>query len=165
MDKTTLMNSIQTEYGQFESLIAPLTEMQLCTVPFEGEWSIKDIIAHIAVWEQLCTRWLEECVSGKTPHPSERVDQESNERIYRANRDYSLAEIQKLSQQAHQEFLNQMDVLFQKISEEDINASQRYAWTEFWPGSSLIAVIADNSYEHYNDHVQQIRSWLDKIAS
>jgi hypothetical protein len=30
MDKTTLLNMIQTEYAQFESLIAPLSEAQLC---------------------------------------------------------------------------------------------------------------------------------------
>src|SRR5215470_767962 len=74
MDKTTLLNTIQTEYAQFESLIAPLSETQLCTAPFEGEWSIKDIMAHIAVWEQLCTRWLEEFLRGVTPQPSERLD-------------------------------------------------------------------------------------------
>ncbi len=33
MDKTALLNTIQTEYAQFESLIAPLSETQLCTAP------------------------------------------------------------------------------------------------------------------------------------
>jgi hypothetical protein len=56
MDKTTLLNTIQTEYAHFESLVAPLNETHLCTAPFEGEWSIKDIMAHIAVWEQICAR-------------------------------------------------------------------------------------------------------------
>jgi hypothetical protein len=39
-----------------------------------------------------------------------------------------------------------------------------FAWTEHWPGFSLLAVIADNSYEHYQDHAQQIRRWLDTMA-
>ena len=164
MDKTTLMNMIQSEYALFESLISPLSEAQLCAVPFEGEWSIKDIMAHIAVWEQLCTRWLVDCVRGITPHPSERVDIQSNDRIYRENRDRPLSEVQELFHQAHQQFLHQVDLLFQTLPEEDINASHRFAWTESWPGSSLIAVIADNSYEHYYDHTQQIRNWLDKIT-
>lgn len=33
--------------------------------------------------------------------------------------------------------------------------------TESWPGHSLIAVIADNSYEHYQDHAEQIRHRLN----
>lgn len=164
MDKTALLNMIQTEYTHFELLIAPLQETQLCTAPFEGEWSIKDIMAHIAVWEQLCTRWLEDFVRGVTPQPSERLDVESNDRIYRENRDRSLAEVRELFHHAHQQFLYQVDLLTQTLSEEDVNTSHRFAWTESWPGSSLIAVISDNSYEHYRDHAEQIRHWLDTIA-
>lgn len=160
MDKTTLLNMIQTEYAQFESLIAPLNETQLCTPSLEREWSIKDIMAHIAVWEQICARWLEEFLRGETPQPSERLDYESNNRIYRENRDRSLAEVQELFHQAHQQFLHQVNLLAQTLSEEDLNASHRFAWTEAWPGSSLIAVIADNSWEHYQDHAQQIRRRL-----
>ncbi len=54
-----------------------------------------------------------------------------------------------------------MILLAQTLSEEDLNAPHRFAWTEPWPGYSLIAVIADNSYEHYHDHAQQISRWLD----
>jgi hypothetical protein len=161
MEKTTLLNMIQTEYMHFESLIAPLSETQLCTAPSAGEWSIKDIMAHIAIWEQLCMRWLEEFSRGVTPQPSERLDNGSNERIYRENRDRSLAEVQKLFQHTHQQFLHQVTLLTQAISEEDLNAPHRFAWTESWPGYSLIAAIADNSYEHYSDHAQQIRRRLD----
>jgi len=161
MDKTTLLNTIQTEYERFESLLAPLNEAQLCTATGNGEWSVKDIMAHIAVWEQLCTRWLEEFLRGVTPQPSERLDMESNERIYREHQDHSLTQVQKLFYDAHQQFLQQVDLLTQKLSEEDLNGSDRFAWTKLWPGSSIIAVIADNSYEHYHDHAQHIRHWLD----
>ena len=49
-------------------------------------------------------------------------------------------------------------------SEEDLNAPHRFAWTEPWPGYSLIAVIADNSYEHYHGHARQIHRLLDQMA-
>ena len=161
MDKATLLNTIQEEYARFEELVAPLSEGQLCTTIFEEEWSIKDIIAHAAVWEQICSRWLGEFVRGQTPQPAERLDHESNDRIYRENKDRTLAEVWTLFHSAHQQFLQQIDMLTQAFSEEDLNAPHRFAWTEAWPGSSLIAVIADNSYEHYSDHAQHIRHWLD----
>jgi len=164
MNKTTLLNTIQTEYAHFESLIAPLNEAQLCTSLTAEGWSIKDIMVHIAVWEQICARWLEEFLRGVTPQPSERLDQESNDRIYRENRDRSLAEVQELFQRAHQQILQQVNLLVSTLSEEDLNASQRFAWTESWPGASLIAAIADNSYEHYYDHAQHIRRLLDTSA-
>ena len=164
MDTTTLLNTIQTEYAQLESLVAPLNETQLCTAPFEGGWSIKDIMAHLAVWEQICTGWLADCVHGVTPHPSKRIEVGVNDRIFRENRDRSLAEVQELFHHAHQQFLHQVNLLTQTLSEEDINAPHRFAWTQHWPGSSLLAVIADNSYEHYHDHAQQIRHLLDTMA-
>jgi hypothetical protein len=164
MDKATLLNTIQTEYAQLESLLAPLNENQLCTVPFEGEWSIKDIMAHIAVWEQICTRWLAKFLRGVTPQPSERTEVGVNDRIYRENRDRPTAEVRELFHHAHQEFFRQVNLLTQILSEEDFNASHRFAWTEDWPGASLLAVIADNSYEHYQDHAQQIRHLLDMMT-
>jgi hypothetical protein len=164
MDKTTLLNTIQAEYAQLESLVAPLNEAQLCTTPGEGEWSIKDIMAHIAVWEHICARWLAELLHGVTPQPSERTEVGVNERIYQENRDRSPAEVRELFHHTHQEFLQQVNLLTQTLSEEDLNASHRFAWTEDWPGASLLAVIADNSYEHYRDHAQQIRRLLDTMA-
>ena len=46
MDKTTLLRTIQTEYAHLEALIAPLSEAQLSTPSSEGQWSIKDVLAH-----------------------------------------------------------------------------------------------------------------------
>ena len=161
MDKATLLDTIQIEYARFESLIAPLSETQLCDASLEGQWSVKDVMAHIAIWEQICARWLAEFLRGETPRPSERLDQHSNERIYLENRDRSLPEVRELFHSAHQQFLHEVNLLTQALSEEDLNASHRYAWTESWPGYSLISAIADNSYEHYQDHAQQIRRWLD----
>ena len=161
MNKTFLLDKIGAEYTQFEELVRPLNETQLSTPPAKGEWSVKDNMAHIAVWEQICTRWLGQVVHGVTPQPSERVDPAINDRIYRENRDRSLAEVQELFHNAHQQFLSQINQLFHTLSEQDITTPHRFAWTDAWPGSSILAVIADNSYEHYHDHAQQIRRWLD----
>lgn len=161
MDKTTLLNTIQAERVQFEALIAPLGEAQLSSPTLEGEWSVKDIMAHVAAWEMICARWLEEFLRGETPRPSERLDMESNDRIYHEYRDRSLAEVRQLFDTAYQRFLRQVNLLTAAYSEEDLNAAHRFAWTESWPDLSLIAAIADNSYEHYQDHGEQIRRWLD----
>jgi hypothetical protein len=161
MDKTTLLNTIHTERARFEALLAPLSEEQMCSPTLDGQWSIKDIMAHLAEWELICARWLEEFMRGETPYPSERLDMESNNRIYHNYRARSLAEVQQVFNSAHQEFLRQVNRLTEAYSEEDLNAAHRFAWTESWPGYSLIAAIADNSYEHYQNHGEQIQRWLD----
>jgi len=37
----------------------------------------------------------------------------------------------------------------------------RFAWTE--GGTSLVTYVAANSYEHYHEHAEQIREWIEKI--
>lgn len=164
MDKNTLLDTIEADYMWLESLVASIPDAQLCAEPSGGGWSIKDIMAHVAAWEQICARWLAACTRGATPNPSERIEDWVNDRLYRENRDRSLAEVQALVRQAHQAFFQQVDLLLQTLSEEDITAPHRFAWTEHWPGSSLLAVIANNSYEHYQDHTQQIRRLLGATA-
>ncbi len=161
MDKTTLLNTIQAERARFEALIAPLNEAQLCSPTLDGAWSVKDIMAHVAEWELICAHWLEEFLRGETPQPSERLDMNSNDRIYEQYCDRSLLEVRQIFESAHQQFLRQVNLLAEAYSEEDLNAAHRFAWAEPWYGSSLIAVIADNSYEHYQDHGEQIQRWLD----
>jgi hypothetical protein len=58
MNRTTLLDTIQKEHARFEAIVAPLNEEQLCSPTLEGQWSVKDIMAHIAVWERLCAGWL-----------------------------------------------------------------------------------------------------------
>jgi hypothetical protein len=125
-----LLNTIQTERTNFESLIAPLSEAQLCTATLEGQWSIKDILAHIAAWERICTGWLEEFVRGETPHPEYLFNEPQNERIYQQYRDLSLEEVQGMFHHAYQQFLQQVTVLTQAFTTEDLNAPHRFAWTE-----------------------------------
>ncbi len=161
MDKTTLLNTIQTERAQFEALIAPLSEQQVCSPTLDEQWSVKDIMAHVAEWELICARWLEEFLRGETPQPSERLDIDSNGRIYGKYRDRSLAEVRQLFDFAHRQFLRQVILLTEAYSEDDLNTAHRYDWTESWPGFSVVAAIADNSYEHYQDHGEQIQRWLD----
>jgi hypothetical protein len=171
MDKTALLDTIQTEHANLEALIAPLGETQLCSPSLEEGWSIKDILAHIAIWERLCTGWLEQFLQGQTPQFSEEIlTGRVNDRIFLENRNRPLHEVQEDFRQIHERFLQKVTLLVLGHAEEEINTPHRFAWTEPWQGwvepqgHSLIAIIADNSFHHYRDHAQQIRRGLDAPA-
>ena len=165
MEKTTLLENIQMEHDQLVALLMPLREDLLCTATLDGNWSIKDLIAHVSAWEQLCIGWLEMYLRGETPDPFSQMNADSgaNERIFRENQHRSLQEVQKNFARTYQTFLKQVQDLTQTISVEDLNRPQ--TWLKRLPwlhGQSLVGLIADNSYDHYRDHAQQIRTWLDK---
>jgi hypothetical protein len=48
MNKTQLLDLIQAARADFETLLAGIPEAWMTEPGVEGEWSIKDIIAHIA---------------------------------------------------------------------------------------------------------------------
>lgn len=164
MDKVQTLTMIRKEHANLESLVAPLSELQLCAATLEGQRSIKDILAHIAAWERLCTHWIEDLLPGK-PSPlsdsplSERGENEDvlNERLYLENRDRPLRKVQEDFHQAYQTFLNQVQAAFQALSDEDLNDPHRFPELE---GHSLSALIAGNSYSHYREHAEQIQRWL-----
>lgn len=162
MNKRELFETIRRQRTALESLLAPLSETQLCTPTLEGQRSIKDVLVHLAYWEQLCAQWIEDFLDGRTPQTPDEDDDTVNERIFLANRNLPLSEAQKLSSQAYRRLFTQLEVLTQTISDEDLNAPHRFAWAEPWRGHSLLAVIAANSYDHYQGHIQQIQAWIHR---
>ncbi len=157
MNRSELLQTIQREHSAFEALLASLSETQLCTPALEGQRSPKDVLAHIAGWELLCAGWLEEVIHGQTPHPVENDDQE-NERLFQENRDRSLHEVQEDAARAYQYLLQQVQDLSQALSEEELNAADRFSWIQ---GHSLVEIIAGSSSDHYREHAEQIRRWLE----
>ena len=157
MNKTDVLETIRSAHTTLEELLAPLSETQFCTATLEGQRSIKDILAHIAAWERLCADSIAELVHGELPSLPEEDDDTINEQILLENRDRSLHEVQGDFRDAYQHLLRQVGVLFQTLSEEDLNDPRRFPWLE---GHSLLAFIAGNSYDHYGEHAEQIRAWL-----
>lgn len=158
MDKAQVLEKMQTERADFEELLAPLSEEQLCQNTLEDGRSIKDILAHLAAWERRCAGWIATGLRGEMPERPEPgatwedIDR-INERTFQENRERSLQDVQQDSRQAYQQLLEQV----QALSEEDITNPNRFVWTE---GELLTWYIASNSYEHYLEHTEQIRVWL-----
>ena len=158
MQKSEVIEAIQSERAHLDSLLASMSAEQMCQRVLSGQRSVKDILAHIADWERRCTGWIESGLRGETPERPEQgyewkdIDA-LNERIFIENKDRPLHDVQVDSRHAYEQFLGQV----QSLSDEDLNDPTRFAWTQ---GEPLIPYIAANSYEHYREHAEQIHAWL-----
>lgn len=158
----TILETIQAERASLDALLAPLNAQQLCVATLDGERSIKDILAHIAAWEALCAEWIETFLHGQSPHILDVADTDDfNEQLFQEHRNRSLPEVQEYSRIAYQHLLQQVQALTQAFSEADLYAEHRFAWAEPWPGHSLVAIIAGNSFTHYREHYEEIGAWLE----
>ena len=144
-------------------LLETLSDEQMCQATLENQWSVKDVLAHIAAWEKRCVGWIQAGLRGEKPDKPEagytwEVVDRLNEKTFQENRERPLNAVQAAYRQAHQEMLAQV----QALSEDDITNPQRFSWTN---GRNLVPYIAANTYEHYQEHVEQIRKWMvDKVV-
>src|SRR5436853_1562808 len=94
MTKAKLLETIRDARVRWEGLLAEVGEERMQIPGVEGNWSVKDIIAHVSYFESGMTRWLNSALTGEAPVPSldtkgMDVDQE-NAWVYEQNRNRSL---------------------------------------------------------------------------
>ena len=166
MDKTELLSMIRAERACWETLLAEVGEAQMTQAGVEGEWSVKDIVAHITAYEGWIVARLQSALRDETLRLE--IDQldldQRNARIFEENRSRPLHDVLAESQQVFQQLLT----LVQALSDEDLTDPHRLEpvldplWTD---GLPVWKCIAADSYEHYGQHIPSIRAWLDKSTS
>ncbi|MBN1965344.1 MAG: ClbS/DfsB family four-helix bundle protein, partial [Anaerolineae bacterium] len=97
-DKLKLLDLIRAEHDFLMRTIAPLSDAELTQPGVMEGWSVKDILAHITVWEQRMLGWLAAETRGEAvqrPEPGwtwEQIDA-LNARDYEADKARSLPDV------------------------------------------------------------------------
>ncbi len=154
INKETFLEMLQTTRAQWEALLKEVDEARMTRPGVEGEWSVKDIIAHVAWYERemvgiLQSRALDGSSLWVLPNA------ERNAAIFDQNRDRSLQDVLTEAQRVYAELLEAL----RNLAEEDLIDPSRYRdmpadWVPW-------KVFADNTYDHYAAHNPVIRAWLD----
>jgi hypothetical protein len=157
MDKEDILDRIQTERRRLDNNLADLTEQKMIESGVIGEWSIKDILAHLVDWEQRFLGWYQAGLRGEIPHTPATgmtwgdLDQ-LNQLIFEEHKDQPIEHVKAEFQTSYQQVLNTVKA----IPEEDIFPVGRFAWTR---KSNLAAYILANTANHYRWAKTQIRKW------
>ena len=161
MNKSKLREAIQTGYSLFRELLAEFDTEQMQQPGAVGTWSVKDTVAHIVVHEQRMIQWIRERLCGKQPNmfqpyamPADELDQ-LNEQIYYENRDRPLDDVMHALEETHAETLNVVET----NPEEDLLDAGRF---RLLGGEPLWTAIAANTFEHYEEHGQDLHKYMLK---
>jgi hypothetical protein len=157
MDKARILNEMRAHYAALEEILTPLDRTQMTTKGIIPDWSIKDILAHIASWHHRLLTWLQAAIRNEEPTISgpdsvEEIDA-LNAQFYQENKSRPLDEVLTDFRTTHQQIMDRI----QAMPEGDLISSQRFAWTK---GSLLWQLVAGDTYEHYQEHIGQIQKWL-----
>lgn len=157
MDKKTLIEAVRNSRVAWDVLLAQVGEERMTTPGVTGNWSVKDVVAHLTAWERRPVAWLTAVRQSATPEPApwppNLSEEQTNAWIYEANRGRSLREILDESRRTHEELMK----LLQMATEEELSDSRRFSWLK---GNPLAESLPGNTYAHYQEHSEMIRNWL-----
>lgn len=111
-----------------------------------GDWSVKDVIGHIAFWDEQAVVAAHREMAGE---PALQVDwQAMNEREAAANRDRTAVEQRAKLDRAHAEVV----ALLRAVPRLDPRSI------------GLCGCLQEDTYEHYDAHAADIRAWRDRVG-
>jgi uncharacterized protein (TIGR03083 family) len=155
MNKTEFLETLQRERAQWEALLAQVDPDRMTQPGVVGEWSVKDIIAHVSWGER-------EMVGVCRAHALVGSDLwrltqfQRNDAVFQQNRDRDLDDVLAKARDVFQQLVEAV----RGLDEEDLNDASRFK--EMPPAWLPWQVIAGNCYEHYREHTPDFQAWLDK---
>ncbi len=145
--KEQLLFAMETEHESLEKMLTVLSQEQIIATSMTTKYSIKDVLAHLYEWEQLCMGWYETGLQGKIPSlPAEGFNWAQipalNNTIYEKHKDKSWDEIQRLTRESY----NKIHETINSLSEVELFSPGHYAWTK---KNALAAYFIGATSSHY----------------
>jgi len=166
MDKQNLLDTIQRESKQWETFLSEVGEGRMEAPGATGEWSFKDVVAHISAWRSRTLARLRAARQDQTPssqfwpagwdEDNDEDIEKINQWIYEENCDRSLRDVLDESRQQ----FNYMRELVRALSDEELFDANRFDWMD---GKALASLI---NFSHFHEeHEPVLRYWLESQAA
>ena len=141
-----LLNEAALQFRAFHEAMHGLNEEHL-TEAWLGQWSIRDIVAHISGWQREMTPALERLAKGQRPF-AEGVSYDDpdawNARFAAASRDVEVTDVLLELDRSHEGFMH---------------AAAQVPEERYVPDKTAWKIVDLNSAHHYREHGDQIRAW------
>ena len=159
MTRDELLAQIKQAHANLTATLEGISDETMTTRPVIDWWTLKDMLGHVAMWERVALRFIEEYQSEGAPKSLGLKDDAAvdayNKRGAAERRDWSLARVRSESAAAVHDLL----AAIEHLTDEQLNAPLAAPWES---GVTLERLIAWNSYEHVPEHIAQIVAWRSK---
>ncbi len=167
ISKDALLERIERERGLWEDLVAEIGEDRMLQPGATGDWSFKDVVAHLNGWRIVTLARLDAaCRNGSPAAPpwpaSLDADNEDdldkiNDWIYQASRERPLDAVLG---EYHQSF-QRMHEATAVLTDQELNEVDRYPWLA---GYRLADVISGSFGHFHEEHEPILREWLARSS-
>jgi hypothetical protein len=149
--KKKLLERLKKAWSEFRESYAGLSEAELMKPGVTGEWSVRDIIAHVTTWEEETLKHLPGMIQGiKYPRYSVMYGGLNAFNALRAanKKSLSLAEVFQQQEQVHGRLLE----FLESVPEEYLDSRTRFRHR-----------LRMDTYSHYPKHAQAICRWKNEL--
>lgn len=156
MTGTRLADILRSERAQWNALLAQVKPDRMEIPGVEGDWSVKDLVAHLTWYEQAVVEGAQQVQNtGKfTRRRPEGVSMDDmNSRIAVESRARSASDVLAEADAVFRQLL----AIVEAIPQDMLNDPKRLGLPDDmvpWMG------VANNSYAHYREHEPALHAWL-----
>jgi hypothetical protein len=162
MKKSDLLNWLQKQYRQWEELLDQIGPARMDQPGVNGDWSMKDIVAHLTGWNRWLVARLQAAGRGEPqpppPWPAHlQTDDQINAWIYESNRERSVREVLDETHQIHHQLLTVVDGLPDDVQIDEVQTDRAYYLV--WVNDQRLP--AGEFFDHFwDDHAPDVHAWL-----
>jgi hypothetical protein len=153
MDREQLLKRIETAWSAFTDSFADLPDARLTEPGVTGDWSVKDLLAHVSIWEDEAIKHLPHIIAGGRPPRYSvtygGIDAFNAQMIARRSA-LSLAEVRQQLDDTHQRLLD----VVQQLPEDQITRETRARRR-----------LRLDTYSHYPIHTNAILAWRERTLA
>ena len=149
MKKQQLLDKLEQAWLDFNESFAGLSDEQLVEPGVSGDWSVKDILAHVSSWEAEALKYLPVILQGERPPRYSRMYggiDAFNAQMTAAWRELPLAEARRRLAETHQRLMTYLHDVPEGQFASETRFRRRMGWY---------------TYKHYPQHSQAIRAWRE----
>ena len=151
MNKQQLIHKLERAWADFQGSYAGLSDTEMVTPGVTGDWSVKDILAHVSWWERESLEHLPTILQGGRP-PRYSVlyggidafNAQMTERMHAL----PLAAVRQQMEDTHLRLVEYL----QSVPEEQFASETRFRRR-----------LRLDTYSHYPLHAQAIREWREGV--
>jgi hypothetical protein len=143
-DVHALLERIEEAWRELFAALDDIPEDRMSDPGVIGDWSLKDLFGHLAFWDEHAVAEIERALAGLPREDN--AWQEMNETDHAARQDHTLPEQRAAMHQAHAALVERLEAV---------------AGIEAAP---IAEAIRPDTYEHYQDHIKDIRSWRQRAG-
>jgi hypothetical protein len=149
MDRSQLLKRLDKAWQAFKESYAGLSDAELMEPGVTGDWSVRDIIAHVTWWEEEALTYLPLILNGRKPPRYSvtygGIDAFNAQRTEQKSR-LSLSEVLRQQDDTHRRLID----FIQSVPEDQFARETRFRHR-----------LRLDTYSHYPQHAEAIRKWRE----